>query len=348
MQRSSHWRVPEIRVLGKTLHAHAVVVAAGIALALAGCASAPTMQEATLRVIVFQKADNLPLLVGVDKGFFARQKLTVNVTNTPNSDELRGGLAAGRYDLAHSAVDNSVAMVELAKHDSIIVMGGSINLNEFMVRSDIDGFAGIRGKVLAVDAPNTAYALVAKKILKNKGLVENRDYTVRVVGGTMQRAEAIIKDPTLAASMINPPFVFTVRERGVKSLGRASDLVGPYQDTGAFVMRKWAESNAGVLERYLSAYVEATRYSMNPANRAEMIAFLGDRFKLPPPIAEQTYAALMSEGFGLAKDSRFNVDGFRNVLAIRADIEGMWGGAPPAPDRYLDLSYYDRALKQVK
>jgi hypothetical protein len=24
---------------------------------------------------------------------------------------------------------------------------------------------------------------------------------------------------------------------------------------------------------------------------------------------------------------------------------GTWGGKPPAPDKYLDLSYYDRALK---
>ena len=319
-----------------------------IALLLAGCASPPPMQEATLRVIVFQKADNLPLLVGIDKGYFARQKLTVNLVNTPNSDEMRGGLAAGRYDIAHAAVDNAVAMVELAKHDAVIVMGGSINLNEFMVRPDVDGVAGIRGKVLAVDAPNTAYALVAKKILKNNGLLENRDYTVRAVGGTPQRAEAIVRDPTLAASIINPPFVFTLRERGIKSLGRASDLVGPYQDTGAFVMRKWAQANAGVLERYLTACLEATHYAMDPAHRAEMISFLAERFKLPAPIAEQTYLALMSEGFGLAKDARFDLAGFRNVLTIRADIENMWGGKPPAPETYLDFTYYERALRQAQ
>jgi hypothetical protein len=38
------------------------------------------------------------------------------------------------------------------------------------------------------------------------------------------------------------------------------------------------------------------------------------------------------------------MDGFRNVLALRAEMQGAWGGKAPAPDRYIDLSYYQRAL----
>jgi hypothetical protein len=43
-------------------------------------------------------------------------------------------------------------------------------------------------------------------------------------------------------------------------------------------------------------------------------------------------------------DPSFDVPGFKNVLALRAEIEGTWGGKPPAPDRYYDLSYYKKAL----
>ena len=38
------------------------------------------------------------------------------------------------------------------------------------------------------------------------------------------------------------------------------------------------------------------------------------------------------------------MEGFRNVLALRAEMEGQWGGRAPAPDKYLDLSYYERAF----
>ena len=33
--------------------------------------------------------------------------------------------------------------------------------------------------------------------------------------------------------------------------------------------------------------------------------------------------------------------------ALRAEIEGSWGGKPPPPERYVDLSYYEAALKRV-
>ncbi len=313
-------------------------------LIVAGCAAPPPV---ALRVNVFAGSSNLPLLTAIDQGFFAKRGLTIAVQNTPNSDAQRAGLAAGSFEVAHAAVDNAVAMVEIAKNDVIIVMGGDSGMNEFMVRPEISSFADLRGKSLAVDAPNTAYALVAKKILKNNDLLEGRDYTLKLAGGTQGRSAAMVGNPELAASMVNPPFSFTVRERGVKSLGRATDLAGAYQAQGAFVMRSWAGANAETLKRYIAAYVEGQRYAMDPVNRSAMTRLLEDRFKLPPAIAVQTYAALTTPGFGLGVDARFNLEGFRNVLAIRAEMEGQGGGRVPDQAKYLDLSYYDSALRMV-
>ena len=35
-------------------------------------------------------------------------------------------------------------------------------------------------------------------------------------------------------------------------------------------------------------------------------------------------------------------------MKLRAEIEGQWGGKPPAPEKYVDLSYYDRALSGLR
>ena len=51
---------------------------------------------------------------------------------------------------------------------------------------------------------------------------------------------------------------------------------------------------------------------------------------------------------GLAKDGKFDMEGFKNVLKLRAEIEGQWGGTAPAPDKYLDLSYYNKAVAGLK
>jgi hypothetical protein len=45
---------------------------------------------------------------GVEKGIFARHGLDVRVAFTENSEKQRAGLAAGTFDIAHSAVDRTL------------------------------------------------------------------------------------------------------------------------------------------------------------------------------------------------------------------------------------------------
>ena len=302
----------------------------------------------TLRVKVFPGAQNLPLYAGLDKGLFMGRGLKVNLQFTSNSTELREGLAAGAFDIAHGAVDNAVAMAEMAGQDVVIVMGGDSSMNEFFVQPEIRSVSDLKGRTLIVDAPNTAYALQAKKILLNHGLKPDQDYTVKPVGATPLRAKAMLENKDNAATILNPPFSIQAAAQGLKSLGRVVDLIGPYQATGAFVMRAWAKSNAEALERYLAAYLEALQWALTPANREAAAALLVKWLKLPEKIAETTYALLADPRFGLVPDAQFDLAGFNNMLALRAEIEGQWGGKAPSPERYIDLSYYERALSLIQ
>jgi ABC-type nitrate/sulfonate/bicarbonate transport system substrate-binding protein len=137
-------------------------------LACAAAVGAPLSalsQAAKLRVKVFPGAQNLAVFVAQERGLFAEQGVEVDLQFTQNSNELRTGLAAGAFDIAHAAVDNAVAMRESAGADIAIVMGGDSSMNEFFVQPEITEVAQMRGRTLIVDAPNTAYALQARKVL---------------------------------------------------------------------------------------------------------------------------------------------------------------------------------------
>jgi ABC-type nitrate/sulfonate/bicarbonate transport system substrate-binding protein len=313
-------------------------------LVLCGAAHAQT----AMKVKVFPGAQALSLIAGTSQGIFEKHGLKVEVLFTQNSVELRDDLATGRVQIAHSAVDNAVAMVERAKHDVVIVSGGDSSMNEFFVQPEVRSFADLKGRILAVDAPNTAYALQAKKILLMNGLKEGADYSLKEVGGTLFRYRAMRDNKEMAATMLNPPFSVDAPGAGLKSMGRAVDLIGPYQATGGFVLRPWARTNADTLERYLAAFIDATRWVRAKENKEASAKMLVERFKLEPKVAERTWELLTDPKFGLAPDARFNVEGFKNVLALRAEIEGDWGGKPPAAERYYDLSYYEKALKKVQ
>lgn len=323
-----------------------------VVVALTGCAGlsepvAPPNDPATVRVNVFRGSSNIPIYMAQEKGYFARRGITVQMQFTPNSIEQRTGLAAGRFEIAHAAVDNAVAMVEVAKADVIIVAGGDGGMNELLVRQEINRPADLKGRSYVVDAPNTAYALIGRKIFRDAGLREGVDYKLDPLGGSEARTNGL-DIPERAATLLNPPWNFLARDKGAKSLGRTIDLFGPYQASGVFVMREWAARNSGVLERYLAAYIEGCRIAQDPSQRELVLAVLQRELKLTPRVAQLTYAELTTAGSGLSRDCEFDIRGFRNVLALRAEIEGQWGGRAPAPDKFLDLSVFDRARRHAR
>src|SRR5262249_38595440 len=131
-----------------------------------------------LRVNAFPNAKALPLHAGIAKGIFARHGLDLTLQLTENSKSQREGLAGGKFEIAQAALDNAVAMVEVAREDVVILSGGDSGMNEFIVQPEIASFADLKGRTVIVDAPDTAYALQAKKILLKAGLREGADYTV--------------------------------------------------------------------------------------------------------------------------------------------------------------------------
>jgi ABC-type nitrate/sulfonate/bicarbonate transport system substrate-binding protein len=298
----------------------------------------------TLRINAFPNAKALPLHAGIATGIFERRGFKIELELTEGSRPQREGLASGKTHVAHSAVDNALAMIEVAKEDVVIVSGGDSGMNEFFVQGNINGFADLRGRTLVVDAPDTAYALQLKKILAQHGLKEG-DYKINPVGAGPFRFKALMEDKSNAGGILNLPFTVQAEAVGMKSLGRTIDMLGAYQAAGAFAMRAWAEKNHDTLERYLAAYIECIRWVRAPANKVQGIAMLVDKLKLSAREAERTHALLLDPAFGFTPDAAFDREGFKNVLALRAELERKAGTAVPAPERYVDLSYYEGAMK---
>ena len=324
----------------------AVLLGSLCCLAAATSGPARSAELVTLRINAFPNAKALPLHAGIATGIFERRGFKIELELTEGSRPQREGLASGKTHVAHSAVDNALAMIEVAKEDVVIVSGGDSGMNEFFVQGNINGFADLRGRALVVDAPDTAYALQLKKILAQHGLKEG-DYKINPVGAGPFRFKALMEDKSNAGGILNLPFTVQAEQAGMKSLGRTIDMLGAYQAAGAFAMRAWAEKNRETLERYLAAYIECIRWVRAPANKAQGTAILVDKLKLSAREAERTHELLLDPAFGFTPDAAFDREGFKNVLALRAELERKAGTAVPAPERYVDLSYYAGAMKLV-
>src|ERR1700674_5327225 len=308
-------------------------------------AQAPNAQKIKVLTLLGRP---LQIVVADKQGLFTKYGVEVETENLPNSDVLRASLAAGKGDLAYHAVDNAVGMVELAHQDVVIVMGGEGSQNELMAQPEIKSIQDLHRKTLIVDAPNTAYALQMKKILFLNGMHAGKDSEIKPFGATPQRLIAMRERKENAGSMLGPPSSISAKREGFVSLGSVQNLIGPYQAAGYFTQRAWAQEHRHALEKYLAAIIEAQRWLMTPANKQQVIELMSKESHLAPDVATETYELSMTRPGGYEKDAAFDLDGFKNVLKLRAEVEGQWGGHPPGPEKYYDSSYYDAALAKLK
>jgi ABC-type nitrate/sulfonate/bicarbonate transport system substrate-binding protein len=300
-----------------------------------------------LRVICLP-ARPLALVVASEQKLFDKYRIEVQSEVATSSDALRGGLAADRFDLAHAAVDNGVALAAQSGADIIVVLGGEGSTNELITQPNVTSIAALRNQTLIVDAPTTAYAIQLKKILLLNGLKADADYQLKVIGGTPLRLAAMREHKEYAASILGPPASLIAKHEGFVSLGSTNKWLGPYQGIGGFTHRKWANANCDLLTSYISAFIEAQRWILEPSHKSQVLALLSREYKLSEDLAMETYDAWVVAPGGLQPDARVDAIGFLNVLKLRAEMEETWKGRALAIDQFYDSTFYERAIESVE
>jgi ABC-type nitrate/sulfonate/bicarbonate transport system substrate-binding protein len=296
-----------------------------------------------LKIVVFPGVQNLPNLAAETQGFFAQHSIAVETTFTKGSEQMRDGLARGDYDVAHGAVDNAVAMVEVAHDDVFIFMGLDQSFNKLVVRPGISTYEDLRGKIFGVDAPDTAFALIVYDILGRKGL-SRTDYKVLPIGATRFRLEALIEGRCDFA-MLNLPFNVFAERAGLRILDDPIKVIGSYQSVGGFTRRDWAARNRDVLVRYIAAYIEGLRWTLDPCNRPAASSLMQDKMQLDAKIAEKCLDEMLDRDSGFAIDAGLNHEGMTTLLALRARFTNS---AEMPISRYVDETPYRAAIDLLK
>jgi ABC-type nitrate/sulfonate/bicarbonate transport system substrate-binding protein len=296
-----------------------------------------------LAVSVFPGTQCLAIFAAQAAGAFGRRGLAVDLHHAANSEQQRNGLAEGRYQIAQGAADQAVAMVEIARTDAAIVLGGDSGFNRLFVQPEVVTLADLRGRTLVVDVPHTGWSFALYKMLAQDGLART-DYALAAVGAPGRRFEAMRQDTAMAAAILNPPFSIRAQRAGLRDMGAVAAALGRYQGFVTYVMRAWARANADTLIAYLAAYIEGLRWSLDPANQAAAVTLYAERLSLPHDIAARVYEIAADPLDGLAVDAGLDLEGLETVLRLRAEFAG---GVAAAPEKYVDLSYYRRALASV-
>jgi ABC-type nitrate/sulfonate/bicarbonate transport system substrate-binding protein len=290
-----------------------------------------------LRVILFVHYP--PLVAAQELGSFADENLAVSVEVTPSSTVQMQGLTQGRWEIAITAFDNLLASATREGVQSVAF--GVVNRSNLplIVRPEITSYADLRGQPLAVDAVDTAFALVLRKLLLAHDLDFARgDYQLISVGGLPERVASLQQGNTVAA-ILAPPFDAAARQAGMQELGQHSEVLPEYPGEVIAATESWLGSpaNREGAVRFLRAWLRGAAWTSDPANRDAALALLERTRNIPRPAGNALLDAVV-------RDLAPNPAGLASVRDLRVEFGFVPPPGPPI-ERYYDARLYEQAQR---
>lgn len=303
-----------------------------------------------VRIIAFPGAPNLPTFAAIENGDFAREGIEVSIETTPSSVYQAEKFAAGAFDIAFTAFDNIVAYtegqgaVDLGADPGFRVVMGATQLElAFVVAPEIETYADLKGRTIALDALSTGFAFVLYDMLERGGLKEG-DYDFAAVGATPQRWQSV-KAGEHAGTLTIEPFTSIARANGFRVLDTSTNLYDAYQGGIIASRRDWIDAHPDTLKAFLRGYLKGLDWTLDPANREAAEKLLQEKMpQIQPQAVKPVMESLLSPRSGLTPDGQVLRDGMTTVLALRGRYGS--GGLLSGVDKYLDLSCHEAVLAE--
>jgi len=317
----------------------------GVMAAILALLPLEAMAEDTIKIGLFNR--DAAIIAAEGKGFLKQENIRVEINTVTDSPTLLRNLIRGQYDLILNNADNVIAWAEgqgedPQKNDFVIFLGGSQGVDQkLIVAPGIAGYPDLKGKVFAVDAPTTGYAIVGVYILKKHGLEWNRDYTFQSFGNTTARADAMSRGDAAGAMMSLADD--EIQKRNFKVLAHAQDYVKHYARGLGATRREWANANEDLVVRFNRAMIRATDWLQDTKNKDEAVQLLLGETKNNKARAESLYNLTLSPTMGLTPRSRIDMEGIRTIIELR-EVAGLMKAPVPKPEKYVDERFYKKAL----
>lgn len=258
-----------------------------------------------------------------ERGFLADAGIEVVDEPVPSSPAQFRTLLDGGFDLVLTSPDNVVAyrlseknpLGERADVRMLLGIDRGMGLS-IMTTQQVTTVDDIRGRIVAVDVPQSGFALAMFRVLEQRGLRQGQDYTVISLGSTPKRADALIAGEC-DVTLLNAGHDVRAELAGCRRLTRITDVLHPYIGTVLAATGPWLAENLDVAQRFAAAWRGATGAVLDPANRQDVQRLLAEELSLDGTGPALAYETLISDRDGLIRDLRVDNDGLRTLLDIR-------------------------------
>jgi sulfonate transport system substrate-binding protein len=326
----------------------------GAALAAAVCIGTGIVQAEPVKIrIAWITIGNPPPVLEAKKDLAEKwgQTYTVEPIHFQGTPAIMTALAAGELEIANLAFPSLGNAIVNAGLSDLRIIGdegqdgvAGYHSIEYMVLKDgpIKSIDDLKGQVTATNTIGSAVDIGVRAMLKQRGLVATRDYSV--IEAAFPNMPAILLQQKAALIVGVPPFSLDEKFREqTRTLFTQKDAMGKSQLAVWTGRAPFLQKNRAALVDFFADYLRIMRWYLDPANRPEMLKLVAGVFKVP---VERLDKSTYNEN-----DVYFDRNGMPDMKALQADVDlaADFGFLKEHIDlvKYTDLSIMEDAVKRI-
>lgn len=261
-------------------------------------------------------------------------------------------LASGDLDIAALAFSSYGLAIQNAHMEDLRLIGDLYQdgiddyySSEYVVRADspIHSIEDLKGKILATNGIGGAVDMALRKMLRDHGLEEKRDY--QIVEVQFPNMMATLDEKKVDLAGLVTPFSLIAKKSGkTRTLFTIKDAMGETQTTLMAARQGFIDAHHAALVDFFEDWQRAMAWYYDPKNRPQVLKILAD-FTREPEDAFADWVFTKSDYYR-------NPEVLPNVKALQnnLDVQKELGFLKVAIDvtKYMDLSLATEAAKRPR
>jgi len=232
-------------------------------------------------------ASHTPLWVAQDKGFLAKQGLSIEPIFFSAGPPAMQALVAGDLDIVVTSAPN-VVNPRLGGADTVMILSIIPTFIDHIISaSNITNPEQLRGKIGSVNRFGSISEMGLRLSLKRLGIDPEKDVRIVPAGGNPERLAAISKGIS-QFTIMNEPFIKEAERLGFRDLVNMATLKIPLHGNGIVIREAIIKTKRPMVAKFARAITEAIHYIKADKEVTKAIIGKYTRFTDPEGL-ERTY-----------------------------------------------------------
>ena len=300
----------------------------------------PTQAQELKKVRLGYPAFSLTFLsffVAKDAGIYKKHGLDVELVQLAGAVQT-SALVAGEIDYLTGITGPLVAAARGLPFKGIMITHDR-PLFWLIGSPEIHRTEDLVGKIVAVDRLATLQDIVARDLVKRKGV--NPEKVTFIQTGSVSNSVQSLSQGSVAAALLSLPHNVIMTQKGYRDLASASEFNMRFPSGGMAAREAKLKQDPAQVKAVIRATFEAMDF--NRKEKSWMVNYVQNKWKLTTKVAEEAYRFWLQ---GLTTDGRIPLKDFQEIYDAAYATQMI--PTPVSVPKVMDYTLLDEVLKEKK